>query len=53
MLVQVQFNLATPEERAHLARLETAFSDRLRPNRDPNGFRKLLVVLTRAGGARC
>ncbi|KAK9811605.1 hypothetical protein WJX72_006834 [[Myrmecia] bisecta] len=49
LTLKVQFNLATPEEKALLSQLQTAFSDRLRPNRDPNGFRKMLVVLTQAG----
>ncbi|KAL4426508.1 hypothetical protein ABPG77_008366 [Micractinium sp. CCAP 211/92] len=41
--------LASPEELRQLERHKEVTSDRLRPTRDPDGFRKQLVVLT-AGG---
>lgn len=44
-----QLNVIKPEEKAQLARLKASLSDRLMPTRDTNGFRKLLVVLSRAG----
>ncbi|KAL4458516.1 hypothetical protein ABPG75_013381 [Micractinium tetrahymenae] len=41
--------LASPEELRQLERHKAVTSDKLRPTRDPDGFRKQLVVLT-AGG---
>lgn len=44
-----QLGLASPEEAAAVAAHKAAASDRLRPTRDPDGFRKQLLVLTRGG----
>ena len=41
-------SIIKPEEKQELARLKATLSDRLAPTRDNNGFRKLLVVLSRA-----
>ena len=49
LIVQGQINVIKPEEKLELARLKASLSDRLTPTRDTNGFRKLLVVLSRAG----
>ena len=49
LLLQGQLSVIKPEEKRELARLKAALSDRLTPTRDNNGFRKLLVVLSRAG----
>lgn len=46
---QGQLSIIKPEEKQELARLKATLSDRLAPTRDNNGFRKLLVVLSRAG----
>lgn len=43
------WKLASPEEEARLERYRTVTSDKLRPTRDPDGFRKQLVVLTSRG----
>ena len=47
--MQGQLSIIKPDEKQELARLKAALSDRLMPTRDNNGFRKLLVVLSRAG----
>ncbi|DBB10485.1 TPA: hypothetical protein ACH3X3_002026 [Trebouxia sp. C0006] len=44
-----QLNVIKPEEKLQLARLKASLSDRLTPTRDTNGFRKLLVLLSRSG----
>ncbi|KAL3141461.1 hypothetical protein ABBQ32_005026 [Trebouxia sp. C0010 RCD-2024] len=44
-----QLSIIRSEEKQELARLKATLSDRLAPTRDNNGFRKLLVVLSRAG----
>lgn len=41
--------MATPEEREQAAALAAAASTRLAPERDGNGFRKLLLALTSSG----
>ena len=46
---QGQLSIIKPEEKQELARLKATLSDRLTPTRDNNGFRKLIVVLSRAG----
>ena len=48
-IVQGQLNVIKPEEKLQLARLKASLSDRLIPTRDTNGFRKLLVLLSRSG----
>ena len=48
-MVQILVQAATHEERERAAALAAAASTRLLPERDGNGFRKLLVVLTGAG----
>ena len=52
-LLQVQFSIATTEDVHQLSHLKAALSDRLKPTRDPNGFRKLVVALTAAGKQSC
>ncbi len=47
--LQGQLSVIKPEEKLELARLKASLSDRLTPTRDTNGFRKLLVLLTRTG----
>ena len=49
MTVQGQLGMIKPEEKQQLARLKASLSDRLIPTRDINGFRKLLVLLSRTG----
>jgi hypothetical protein len=49
VIVQGQLNVLKPEEKLQLARLKASLSDRLTPTRDTNGFRKLLVLLSRSG----
>ncbi|KAA6420005.1 MAG: ER membrane complex subunit 1-like [Trebouxia sp. A1-2] len=44
-----QLNVIKPEEKLQLARLKASLSDRLTPTRDTNGFRKLLVLLSKSG----
>jgi hypothetical protein len=39
----------TPEEEVELAAHHAATSDKLRPTRDPDGFRKQVLVVTEAG----
>lgn len=51
--LQVQFSIATTEDVHRLSHLKAALSDRLKPTRDPNGFRKLVVALTAAGKLVC
>lgn len=46
---QGQLSIIKPEEKQELARLKASLSDKLASTRDNNGFRKLLVVLSRAG----
>ena len=53
MPLQVQFSIATTEDVHQLSHLKAALSDRLKPTRDPNGFRKLVVALTAAGKQVC
>lgn len=48
-IVQGQLNVIKPEEKLQLARLKASLSDRLTPTRDTNGFRKLLVLLSKSG----
>ena len=50
-VLQSQLSIIKPEEKQELVQLKAALSDRLTPTRDNNGFRKLLVVLSRAGKA--
>ena len=52
-LLQVQFSIATADDVHQLSHLKAALSDRLKPTRDPNGFRKLVVALTAAGKQAC
>lgn len=49
--VLVQFKFNTWEESDELALLRQELSNKNSPVRDPNGFRKLIVVLTQAGKA--
>ena len=52
-MLQGQLDVIKPEEKAQLARLKASLSDCLIPTRDTNSFRKLLVVLSRAGKPSC
>ena len=47
--VQGQFGAATPQEQEQLSKLKARMSSQLLPFRDPNGFRKLVVLLTEPG----
>ena len=47
--VQDQFGAATPQEQEQLSELKARMSSQLLPFRDPNGFRKLVVLLTEPG----
>ena len=47
--MQDQFAAATPQEQEQLSKLKARMSSQLLPFRDPNGFRKLVVVLTEPG----
>ena len=49
LTLKAQLMLASEEEVAEVEAYKAATSDRLRPTRDPDGFRKQVVVLT-AGG---
>ena len=49
--LQDQFGVALPEEQEELSGLKARMSSRLLPFRDPNGFRKLIVLLTEPGAA--
>eukprot|EP00887_Chlorella_sp_A99_P006353 scaffold3.g6353.t1 len=49
LILKAQMRLATPEEAAAVEAHRARTSDRLRPTRDPDGFRKQIVVLTRGG----
>ena len=51
MAVQDQFGAATPQEQEQLSSLKMRMSRQLLPFRDPNGFRKLVVLLTQPGAA--
>ena len=46
---QEHLGLASPAERARLAGVKARLSRQLLPFRDSNGFRKLLVLLTKPG----
>ncbi len=48
-MAQAQLGAASPQEKAALAELKARMSSRLLPFRDPNGFRKLLVLLSKSG----
>ncbi len=47
--LKAQVGLATPAETAAVERYRALTSDRLRPTRDPDGFRRQLVVTTAPG----
>ena len=47
--MQDQFGAATPQEHEQLSKLKARMSSQLLPFRDPNGFRKLIVLLTEPG----
>ncbi|KAG7669833.1 hypothetical protein Ndes2437B_g06022 [Nannochloris sp. 'desiccata'] len=47
--LKAQVGLATPPETAAIERYRALTSDRLRPTRDPDGFRRQLVVTTATG----
>ena len=47
--MQDQFGAATPQEQEQLSKLKARMSSQLLPFRDPNGFRKLVVLLTEPG----
>ncbi len=47
--LQDQFGAALPQEQKELSGLKARVSSRLLPFRDPNGFRKLIVLLTEPG----
>ena len=47
--LQDQFGAALPEEQEELAGLKARVSSRLLPFRDPNGFRRLILLLTEPG----
>ena len=47
--MQGQFGAATPQEQEQLSKLKARMSSQLLPFRDPNGFRKLVVLLTEPG----
>lgn len=49
LALKVQVGMASPEEAAAVERHRALTSDRLRPTRDPDGFRRQLVVATAAG----
>lgn len=49
LALKVQVGMATSEEAAAVERHAALTSDRLRPTRDPDGFRKQLLVTTAAG----
>lgn len=48
-MAQAQLGAASAQEKAALAELKARMSSRLLPFRDPNGFRKLLVLLSKSG----
>ncbi len=47
--MQDQFGAAAPQEQEQLSKLKARMSSQLLPFRDPNGFRKLVVLLTEPG----
>ena len=47
--VQDGLGLATREEKVELKRFRARTSSRLLPHRDPNGFRRLIVLLSENG----
>ena len=49
LALKAQIGLANPWEVATVERFKAATSDRLRPTRDPDGFRKQLLVATAYG----
>ncbi len=48
--LQAQLGAASGQEWEEMAGLKARMSSRLLPFRDPNGFRKLLVLLSKSGG---
>ena len=49
LALKVQIGLANPWESAAVEKYRTVTSDRLRPTRDPDGFRRQLILATAAG----
>lgn len=47
--LKAHFGFATPEEESELRARQQAADDKNRPYRDPNGFRRLLLLLTGSG----
>ena len=49
LALKSQAGFANPSEKAAVERFRNSISDRLRPTRDPDGFRRQIIVLTNVG----